>query len=99
MFVHCVYFWLKPGISQAEQARFAAGAETLLRIGTVRQGWLGRPADTDRPIIDRSYSYALVVVFDDRVGHDTYQADPVHDAFRTLSPLWIDVKIYDFANG
>ena len=96
MFVHCVYFWLKPGLPESEVRRFQAGAESLLRISSVRHGWVGKPADTDRPIIDRSYSYGLVVVFDDTAGHDAYQVDPIHDAFRELAPLWNQIKIYDF---
>ena len=96
MFVHCVYFWLKPGITEAERKQFVAGATSLTKIKAVKQGWVGKPADTDRPIIDRSYSYGLVVAFDDLAGHDAYQVDPIHDAFRNLSHLWTQVKIYDF---
>src|SRR3989338_9574689 len=70
MFVHCVYFWLKPGITEAEKRQFLAGASSLTRIQSVRQGWVGKPAATDRPVIDRSYSYGLVVAFDDLAGHD-----------------------------
>jgi len=95
MFVHCVYFWLKPGITAAEREEFVRGAKSLTKIKSVRHGFLGRPASTDRPIIDRSYSYGLVVAFDDLAGHDAYQTDPVHDAFRKLSHLWTQVKIYD----
>ena len=96
MFVHSVYFWLKPGLTAAEEQQFVRGAESLTKIGTVRHGWLGKPAATDRPVIDRTYSYGLVVVFDDAAGHDAYQADPVHDAFRDLHGLWTQVRIYDF---
>ena len=96
MFVHSVYFWLKPGITTAEEQQFLRGAETLTKIKTVRHGWVGKPAATDRPVIDRTYSYGLVVSFDDAAGHDAYQADPIHDAFRQLHHLWTQVKIYDF---
>ena len=96
MFVHCVYFWLKPDITAEEVRRFVEGVRALTTLRTVRHGWVGKPAATDRPIIDRSYSYGLTVIFEDVEGHDAYQVHPVHDEFRELHHLWTAVKIYDF---
>jgi len=96
MLVHAVYFWLKKEITTEEITRFETNANALLKIPTVKYGWVGKPSATDRPVIDRSYSYALVVVFDDMAGHDVYQDHPIHDTFRdTCSILWTQVKIYD----
>lgn len=96
MFVHCVYFWLRDTLSDEESALFDEGVNSLTTIETVRHGYVGTPADTDRPIIDRTYTYGLVCVFDDEEGHDAYQDHPVHDAFReSCSTFWTDVKIYD----
>ncbi len=62
----------------------------------MEHGFVGVPADTDRPIIDRSYSYALVVMFRDAAGHDAYQVHPVHDRFREeCAGFWRKVQIYD----
>ena len=100
MFVHCVYFWLRDGLTSDEEQRFVDGLASLVRIDGVRHSYTGTPASTNRPIIDRSYSYALVVVFEDQAAHDAYQEDPVHDAFRdTCSSLWTDVRIYDFVGA
>jgi len=96
MWVHSVYFWLKPEIRTAEEQEFLRGVESLTRIQSVRNGWYGKPASTDRPVIDRSYSYGLVILFDDLAGHDAYQIDPAHTAFRGLHQLWTRVVIYDF---
>ena len=95
-FVHCVYFWLTDDVTEEQVQVFKDGLQSLLEIESVRHGFFGTPADTDRPIIERSYSYALVVVFDDKAGHDAYQVDPVHDVFREKADLWKEVKIYDF---
>jgi len=95
VFIHSVYFWLKPGLSSADEQTFLRGVESLTKIQSVRHGWFGKPASTDRPVIDRTYSYGLVVSFDDEAGHDAYQVDPVHDAFRKLHDLWTQVRIYD----
>ena len=99
-FVHCVYFWLRDGLTDSQIASFEEGIASLTTISSVRDGFYGTPADTDRPIIERSYGFGLVVVFDDKEGHDAYQIDEVHDAFREkYADFWEEVKIYDFVTG
>lgn len=96
MFVHAVYFWLKDGLSAAQKDAFLLGVESLTTIKSVRQAYTGVPAPTDRPVIDRSYSFALVSVFANQRDHDLYQSDPVHDRFRDeCGNLWQKVLIYD----
>lgn len=97
MFVHCVYFWGKAGLTEAERAAFLQGLESLLAIETVRHGWIGPPAaPASRPVIDASYTFALVTVFADQEGHDIYQEHPVHKAFiRDCQGFWQTVKVYD----
>ena len=96
MFIHSVYFWLRPDLTPDEQNRFAAGIESLRAINTVAHGYTGVPAPTDRPVIERGYSRALVLFFDDQHAHDAYQVHPVHDAFRSeCGSLWTTVRIYD----
>lgn len=96
MFVHSVYFWLKPDLSDEDVANYVAGVKSLLTIKDVKTGFVGTPASTDRPIIDRSYSYALITMFEDKAGHDAYQVDPIHDKFREdCEQYWDKVVIYD----
>ena len=96
MFVHTVYFWLKPDLTADQRKSFADQLKTLLHIASIEHGWVGQPADTDRPVIDRSYTWALTTVFKDRSGHDIYQVDPIHKQFvADCSPLWEKVVIYD----
>ena len=58
--------------------------------------FIGVPAATSRPVIDRSYTFALVVMFDDLVGHDAYQEHPIHKAFvENFSGHWTKVQIFD----
>jgi hypothetical protein len=95
-FVHSVYFWLKPGLSETQVEKFKKGLNSLTTIETVDHAFIGTPASTDRPIIDHSYSYALILVFNDKKAHDAYQTDPVHDEFRKYSTdLCAKVLIYD----
>lgn len=96
MFIHAVYFWLRPDLSSAEREQFAAGLRSLRNIGQVLYGYIGRPAPTDRPVIERGYSRALVLVFPDQTAHDAYQTHPVHDRFREeCGGFWTSVRIYD----
>lgn len=96
MFIHSVYFWLAEDLGEEQREKFIEQARALTRLETVRHGWLGTPASTDRPVIERSYSYALTVVFDDEAGHDEYQVHPVHDRFRDeCGSFWTRVQIYD----
>jgi hypothetical protein len=96
MFVHAVYFTLRGDLTPADHARFVDGLQSLRTIGSVTQAYIGVPAPTDRPVIERGYSYALVLVFVNQTAHDAYQVDPVHDRFREeCSPFWERVRIYD----
>lgn len=95
-FVHIVNFWLRKDLTQEERQRFEAGVRALQAIDTLHFFHLGTPASTDRPVIDRSYDYCLLCVFNNKADHDAYQVDPVHDQFReTCAPLWDKVLIYD----
>jgi hypothetical protein len=96
MFVHAVYFWLRPDLTPEQRARFETGLESLRKIEGVRTGYIGAPASTDRPVIERGYSRALVLVFADQAAHDAYQEHPVHDRFRKeCSSCWTSVRIFD----
>ena len=95
MFVHSVYFWLDPKLTATQHKTFVDRLHGLLAIPSVKWGFIGTPAATDRPIIDRTYSYKLITAFDDEKGHDEYQVHPVHDAFREIAKSWIKVVIYD----
>ena len=96
MFVHTVYFWLKPELSIEQKMLFIDGLKSLISIKTVRFGHFGTPADTDRPIIERGYSYALIAAFDGAAGHEHYQVVDVHERFRQqCGTFWNKVVIYD----
>jgi hypothetical protein len=96
MFVHAVYFWLRPELNEEQRATFIAGVNSLATVGTVQHSFIGVPASTDRPVIDRSYSYAAVLVFENKQGHDDYQVDPIHLNFvEECGTFWSKVLIYD----
>lgn len=100
MFIHSVYFRLRDDLTAKERQRFEDGIGSLAAIETVAQGYIGAPAGTDRAIIDRSYTHALILVFAGRQEHDAYQVHPVHDRFRAqCAGYWSDIRIFDTVTG
>jgi len=78
MLVHSVFFWLKPELTSDQKAAFRKGLDSLSAIESAVQTHVGTPAVTNRPVIDRSYSFALTAIFKDMAGHDVYQEHRLH---------------------
>ena len=96
MFIHSVYFWLRPDLTYEQHTQFLAGVQSLTTIKGVQHAYVGVPAPTDRPIIQRGYSTSLIVIFADQAAHDAYQVDAIHDQFRAqCGEFWHTVVIYD----
>ena len=96
MFVHHVFFWLKPANTAEEIKKFEAGVSSLKGINSIKMAEIGKPASTNRPVIERSYSYSLLLIFETQDDHDSYQTDPVHLQFiDDCAQLWDRVLIYD----
>jgi len=100
MLVHSVYFWLKPDLTEAQRAAFRRGLESLTKIAVAEKVYIGTPAATgNRPVIDASYSVALVVMLKDVAAHDAYQVDPAHLAFvASCKGYWSRIQVYDAAS-
>jgi hypothetical protein len=98
MFVHTVFFWCKKGTPPSAIERLEGDCRELLaRVATVRQLWAGVPAGTPRDVVDNTYDVGLTVVFDDRAGHDVYQADPLHQQFIARhKAIWQRIVVHDF---
>ncbi len=95
MLVHNVLFWLKEDLSESQLQNFKSGLESLKLIDS-ESCFIGTPAITDRPAIDRSYSFCLTVIFADMVAHDAYQVHPLHkDFLNKFNTFWNKVLIYD----
>jgi hypothetical protein len=95
-FVHVVNFYLKPGLSAADIKKFEDGVSALGKIEAIQVFNLGKPASTDRPVIDRSYSYCELTVFKNKADHDIYQEHPIHLEFvENCKHLWDKVVIFD----
>jgi stress responsive alpha/beta barrel protein len=99
MFTHCVFFWLKEETPREDRDKFEEGLRSLTTIPGASHATFGVPATTDRPVVERSYSYGLMVRLDDLAAHDAYQVHPVHKEFlKNCAALWSRVQVYDFVD-
>lgn len=93
MHVHNVYFWLEEGEASPS---FEAGLSQLSGDPNVRDSYFGRPAPTDRDVVENTYTYGLVLVFDDLAGHEAYQAGEAHLNFLDVHmDKWDRVVVHD----
>jgi Stress responsive A/B Barrel Domain len=95
--IHNVFFWLKKDISEADKNSFLEGVNSLKKISMVKSCYIGPPASTEkRDVVDNSFSYALLLHFDDVAGQNTYQVDPIHLKFvEDHKDKWTKVVVYD----
>ena len=96
MFIHHVYFWLKNPESKEDLQKLIEGLKKLTKINYIRMFHIGVPADTNRDVIDTSYSISWLNIFDNKEDEEKYQVDPIHLKFvEECSPLWSKVLVYD----
>ncbi|HEY0680079.1 MAG TPA: Dabb family protein [Chitinophagaceae bacterium] len=96
LFVHHVYFWLKNPGNETDLKKLAEGLVKLTKIKTIKMYHIGKPADTDRGVIDTSYSLSWLTIFENKAGQDSYQTDPIHLKFvEECAGLWSKVVVYD----
>ena len=96
LFIHHVYFWFKKPVTRKTRTLFEAALKKLITIETIVEKHLGVPAPTKRNVVDRSYTYSLLVMFKNKEDHDIYQTHPVHLKFiEECNDLWENVVVYD----
>jgi heme-degrading monooxygenase HmoA len=97
MLAHSVYFSLHDR-SQASVARMLAACRQYLtgHPGT-RFFACGTPnQELVRPVNDRDFDIALLIVFDSKESHDAYQEAPAHEKFIAENkPSWRQVRVFD----
>ena len=96
IFVHHVYFWLKDAGSSEDLGKLVAGLKKLSAVTTIKQFHIGKPAATNRDVIDTSYAVSWLALFESKDDQDSYQTDPIHLKFvEECSSLWKKVIVYD----
>lgn len=96
MIAHHVLFWLKAGTTEEQKIAFRKSLQTLENIEIVKFFHVGTPAAIERAVVDTSYTFSLILLFDDLAAHDIYQVHPLHQAFLDeFRILFEKVCIYD----
>ena len=95
-FVHTVFFWLVDETLPTRGKFVTELMKFINNVEVIRTSHVGRPADTQREVVDNTYSYCLIATFDSKEDHDIYQAHPLHKQFiDNASLLWTKVLVYD----
>ena len=96
MIAHHVLFWLKADTSDEQKAAFRKGLESLENIEVVKTFHIGMPAPIERAVVDITYTFSLILFFEDLAAHDVYQVHEIHKAFLDeFRGLFEKVIIYD----
>jgi hypothetical protein len=96
MIAHHVLFWLKADTTAEQKQAFRNSLQTLAGVETVKNLHIGTPAPIERAVVDTTYTFSLLVFFDDMAGHDVYQGHELHLAFLDGFRQYFDkVVIYD----
>ncbi len=97
LFKHVVFFWLKKDSIKSNSEEFILNLQKFIsQVSVIKSSHIGKPATTDRPVIDKSYDFCLIVSFANKTDHDIYQTHETHLEFiKTSEKLWDRVLVYD----
>jgi hypothetical protein len=96
MLAHSVYFSLNDNSETAARALVDGCHRYLGSHPGVLFYAAGTCSPIARPVSDRDYDVALVVVFPDIAAHDAYQEAPAHQEFiATFEANWNKVRVFD----
>lgn len=96
LFIHHVFFWLKDPLNRDARARFEKAARELVTVETIVEYHIGVPADTNRDVIDTSYTYSVLTTYKTKEDQDIYQTHPKHLKFiADCQELWEKVVVFD----
>ena len=96
MIAHHVLFWLKANTTDEQKAAFRKGLQSLEHIEIVQNFHIGTPAPIERAVVDTTYTFSLILFFENLEAHDVYQVHPIHKEFLDqFRELFEKVVIYD----
>ena len=95
-FLHIVFFWLKDDTKETKKKFFSEAEKLVDNVKVIKTKHIGTPADTDRDVIDNTWSYSLVLSFESIKEQEIYQKHQAHlDFVENASSLWDKVLVYD----
>ncbi len=97
-FVHHVFFWLKDPKNKKGYDKILAGLKGLGKIEQIKMSHIGLPSvnNFDKPVTDASYSFSVLLIFDNKADEEKYLVHPLHKKFiDDHKNLWSKVVVYD----
>jgi len=97
LILHSVYFWLRKDLTEAEKKDFLNYFEVLKKIPEVKSINYGVPAQTEkREVVDHSYSYNLLLTFENLADISVYGNHPEHiKGAQQYQKYWERVEVKD----
>ena len=95
-FIHHVYFYLKEPNNAQHEAKLLEGLHKLAKVPTIQYVHIGKPAETNRSVIVKDYTFSWMCFFKNIIEEEIYQTHPIHlDFIKEYSSLWEKVIVYD----
>ncbi|HEY3371613.1 MAG TPA: Dabb family protein [Prolixibacteraceae bacterium] len=97
--VHHVFFWLKDPKNEDARKAFENGLQDLVKVPLIQSYHIGTPVESNRDVVDDSFTYSYIAFFKNQEAQSTYQTHPVHLKFiEDCQHLWEKVVVYDAMN-
>ena len=98
-FIHHVFLWLKDAERKEDLIKLIDPLKKLCKVSVIKDFHIGKPAGTNRNVIDNTWSVSWLLLFENADDQQMYQADPIHLKFiEECSHLWKRVVVYDTIN-
>jgi hypothetical protein len=95
-FFHVVFFWLIDESKDVSKKFEEELRKFIEQVDVIKTSHIGKPAPTDRDVIDNTWSYSLILTFNSKKEQDHYQDHQAHLQFiENASSLWKKVLVYD----
>lgn len=98
LITHVVVVWVKDDVSHKQVSKIIEAASVLRSIDVVQDLKVGRPVESERAIVDDSFSFALTVTFENNADMQAYINNEAHVAYvkSAIKPVLKKIVVYDF---
>lgn len=94
---HVVLVWLKEPGNHVAINRITEASHGFKAVPGVLSVQVGKPAPSERPIVDDSFDLGIIISFPDKAAMNRYLTHPIHrDAVHDIiKPLTRKILVYD----
>lgn len=94
---HVVFCWMDSTVSSEEVDTLIAETRALSGIPGILSLTVGRPVQSERPIVDDSFSFGITMTFENSEKMQAYLGHEKHTSFvaQKLKPKLAKIVVYD----